>query len=138
MWAHSRTLGTVAIMFATALFILSAVQTSAWANQEDECDSGEVCMFKDAHYDGGWYDDVGDEDDYEPLSYSGCTWSCGVNDATSSIDNDGNSCDSWHYTDAHHEGSVVAVDQGGHEEDLSVTHPWANDELSSHEWVSCG
>ena len=84
-------------MFATALFILSAVQVSAWANQEDECDSGEVCMFKDANYSGGWYDDVGDQYDYEGLTYHGCDdVFCEVNDETSSIDNDGTSCDSYH------------------------------------------
>ena len=84
-------------MFAAALFILSAVQVSAWANQEDECDSGEVSMFKDANYSGGWYDDVDDQYDYEGLICNGCEdYFCGVNDATSSIDNDGTSCDSYH------------------------------------------
>lgn len=135
MWAHSRSLWTVAIVFAIAVSVLLAVQGPAWANQEDECDPGEVCMFKDINYSGGWYDDVGDEYDYDDNIYDGCSdFFCGVNDETSSIDNDGTDCESVHYVDAGQDqfDEHIHIKQGDAEPDLRTRN--IDDELSSHQW----
>lgn len=57
-------------------------------------------MYKNANYAGGWAQYIGNDYDYSNNTFIGCGvpgFRCDLNDATTSIDNDGNSCDSYHF-----------------------------------------
>jgi hypothetical protein len=105
---------------------------------ESNCSAGQVCLYYNPGYGGGWAKFVGNDYSYKDQTFDGCgqpLHRCDLNDNTSSIDNDGRSCPSYHCKNyiGQTNTSYLKVAQGGYRSSLNRTR---NDVLSAHKWCS--
>jgi len=92
-------------------------------------------MYKNASWTTGGIAEYGGNDpDYSNNTFERCYLACSLNDKTSSIRNNGNSCDSYHYEDAGPDGAMVFIALGGSK--TWVSGQYWNDRMSSHQWCN--
>ncbi len=101
-------------------------------HMEHHCQAGEVCLFEAIDYDHGYKGFSGDSLNYWWLDYlltdDGHTHR--LNDTSTSIDNDGNSCGSRHYEHSNHGGASFWLARG---DAIAGLGAWS-DRLTSHKW----
>lgn len=119
------------------ILIVTLLPTSANAqNQAGLCKAGQVCMFRDRNYDAGIAAYAGNDTSYVGNTFDVCAGLCGLNDRTSSIDNDGMNCATRHYVRRFYEaweGSWLIL-RGNAEPNMHI-YAGGGDSLSSHKWI---
>lgn len=121
-----------------AAFVPALMWSSPASAAGSNCQATQVCMYYSPGYSGGWARYKGDDYSYKDNTFDGCGTvfnRCELSDNTSSIDNDGASCASYHYKNyiGQSNPSVLKVSRGGY---LSSMPSGWNDVLSSHVWCS--
>lgn len=130
-----RSAAKAASVSGMALVLLALVVPTASA-QQASCRTTQVCMFKDVGFVGGIAAYAGNDAGYRNNFFDQCprfSWNCELNDLTSSIDNDGQSCQSRHYVDSYARGLRWDIPRGGDEPNMHY-YAGAGDNLSSRYW----
>lgn len=114
--------------------LLVTVARPAYADLRGNCNPGEVCLFRDPGYGGGFEDWVGDDRNYWGNVFRACGANCGLNDGASSAWNNGRQCGSYHFVHSDYNGNFLRLNRGQSVNDLGLIG-W-NDVFSSHKWCS--